>query len=80
MSRVLSHAEIAIRHFRQSPAVTLPPRYPHRLALLNRRVVCDLLGFDEEACVGVRRLAAKRCAEPSVHGGKAKPRCAALVI
>ena len=37
-------------------------------------------GFDEEAYVGVRRLAAKWCAEPSVHGGKARPRGAALVI
>ena len=39
-------------------------------ALLDRRVVCDLLGFDEEVYVAVRRLAAKWCAEPSVHGGK----------
>ena len=37
-------------------------------ALLDRRVVCDLLGFDEETYVAVRRLAAKWCAEPSVHG------------
>lgn len=39
-------------------------------ALLDRRVVCDLLGFDEDTYHAVRRLAAKWCAEPSVHGGK----------
>ena len=39
-------------------------------ALLDRRVVCDLLGFREEIYGAVRRLAAKWCAEPSVHGGK----------
>ena len=52
---------------------------PNR-ALLDRRVVCDLLGFDEETYAGVRRLAAKWCAEPSVHGGKARPRDAQLII
>ena len=46
---------------------------PNR-ALLDRRVVCDLLGVDEEVYVAVRRLAAKWCAEPSVHGGKARPK------
>ncbi len=52
---------------------------PNR-ALLDRRVVCDLLGFDEEVYRGVRRLAAKWCAEPSVHGGKARPKDASLII
>ena len=52
---------------------------PNR-ALLDRRVVCDLLGFDEEVYAAVRRLAAKWCAEPSVHGGKARPKDAKLVI
>ena len=52
---------------------------PNR-ALLDRRVVCNLLGFDEDTYVAVRRLAAKWCAEPSVHGGKARPRGAALVV
>ena len=52
---------------------------PNR-ALLDRRVVCDLLGFDEDTYAGVRRLAAKWCAEPSVHGGKARPRDATLVM
>ena len=42
-------------------------------ALLDRRVVCDLLGFDAATCDAVRRLAAKWCAEPSVHGGKGRP-------
>ena len=52
---------------------------PNR-ALLDRRVVCDLLGFDHATYEGVRRLAAKWCAEPSVHGGKARPRGAKLEI
>ena len=52
---------------------------PNR-ALLDRRVVCDLLGFDEDVYAAVRRLAAKWCAEPSVHGGKARPKEAKLVI
>ena len=45
---------------------------PHRAAL-DRRVVCGLLGFDEDTYRGVRRLSAKWCAEPSVHGGKVHP-------
>ena len=52
---------------------------PNR-ALLDRRVVCDLLGFDESVYEGVRRLAAKWCAEPSVHGGKARPKDAVFVV
>ena len=52
---------------------------PNR-AHLDRRVVCDLLGFDQSVYEGVRRLAAKWCAEPSVHGGKARPHDAKLVI
>ena len=39
----------------------------------------ELLGFDEETYEAVRRLAAKWCAEPSVHGGKARPKSAQLV-
>ncbi|MDE2686350.1 MAG: hypothetical protein OXI16_02460 [Chloroflexota bacterium] len=49
-------------------------------ALLDRRVVCDLLGFGEDVYEGVRLLAAKWCAEPSVHGGKKRPRNATLII
>ena len=52
---------------------------PNR-ALLDRRVICDLLGFDEKTYEGVRRLAAKWCAEPSVHGGKPRPEYAKLLI
>jgi len=49
-------------------------------ALLDRRVICDMLDFDESVYEGVRRLAAKWCAEPSVHGGKARPPGSALVV
>ncbi len=52
---------------------------PNR-ALLDKRVVCDLLGFDDGVYEAVRRLAAKWCAEPSVHGGKTRPKSAKLVI
>ncbi len=47
---------------------------------LDRRVVCDLLGFDEDTYRAVRRLTAKWCAEPSVHGGKIHPKTAGLVV
>ena len=49
-------------------------------ALLDRRVVCDLLGFDDGVYEGVRRLSQKWCAEPSVHGGKKRPRDAKFVM
>ena len=49
-------------------------------ALLDRRVVCDLLGFDEDVYEGVRRLSQKWCAEPSVHGGKKRPSDAQFVM
>ena len=76
----LRTAEAIFNEFRDKE---LKPAYladadPNR-ALLDHRVVCDLLGFDEEVYVAVRRLAAKWCAEPSVHGGKARPGDAALV-
>jgi hypothetical protein len=48
-------------------------------ALLDRRVVCDLLDFDNATYWAVRRLAQKWCAEPSVHGGKAHPKSATYV-
>ena len=51
---------------------------PNR-ALLDRRVICDLLNFDEDTYHAVRRLSAKWCAEPSVHGGKGRPAGAKLV-
>ena len=49
-------------------------------ALLDRRVVCDLLGFDHATYEGVRLLAAKWCAEPSAHGGKARPKGTKVVL
>ena len=52
---------------------------PNR-ALLDRRVICDLLGFDATVYQGVRHLAEKWCAEPSVHGGKARPKGSRLVV
>ena len=52
---------------------------PNR-ALLDRRVICDLLGFGEDIYVAVRRLSAKWCAEPSVHGGKKRPEDTKLVV
>ena len=77
----LGAAEAIFNEFRDKE---LKPAYladadPNR-ALLDRRVVCDLLGFDEDTYAAVRRLAAKWCAEPSVHGGKARPKGAALVM
>ena len=75
--RTLSDEQLATaeRIFDEFRELDLMPAYladadPNR-ALLDRRVVCDLLGFDEEIYKGVRRLAQKWCAEPSVHGGKA---------
>ena len=64
--------------FNELRVVELKPAYvadadPNR-ALLDRRVVCELLGFDKRVYEGVRMLSAKWCAEPSVHGGKARPR------
>ena len=77
----LGRAEAIFNEFRDKE---LKPAYladadPNR-ALLDRRVVCDLLGFDHATYEAVRRLSAKWCAEPSVHGGKARPRGAALVV
>ena len=80
-AKQLRTAEAIFDEFRDKE---LKPAYladadPNR-ALLDRRVVCDLLGFDEEVYGAVRRLAAKWCAEPSVHGGKARPKGARLVV
>ncbi len=77
----LHKAEAIFNEFRDKD---LKPAYlanadPNR-ALLDRRVVCDLLGFDEDTYAAVRRLAAKWCAEPSVHGGKVRPKGTGLVI
>ena len=77
----LLRAELIFDEFREKD---LQPAYladadPNR-ALLDRRVICDLLNFDKETYTAVRRLAAKWCAEPSVHGGKPRPKSAKLVI
>ena len=77
----LLFAETIFEEFRDKE---LEPAYladadPNR-ALLDRRVICDLLGFGEEIYKAVRLLSAKWCAEPSVHGGKKRPESAGLVI
>ena len=66
------------RHWDLMPAY-LADADPNR-ALLDRRVICDLLGFDHDTYRAVRRLSAKWCAEPSVHGAKKRPPDAALVL
>ena len=76
----LSTAKDIFNEFRDKE---LMPAYladadPNR-ALLDRRIICDLLGFDQDTYHAVRRLSAKWCAEPSVHGGKGRPRDAARV-
>ena len=73
-------AEMIFDEFRDKE---LKPAYladadPSR-ALLDRRVICDLLGFGEDIYMAIRRLAEKWCAEPSVHGGKKRPKSAKLV-
>ena len=77
----LTTAEVIFEEFREKefkPAY-LADADPNR-ALLDRYVLCDLLGFDQPVYEGVRRLAAKWCAEPSVHGGKQRPPNATLVV
>ncbi len=83
--RALSDGQLAAAEgiFNDFRELELLPAYladadPNR-ALLDRRVVCELLGLGEEAYRGVRRLAAKWCAEPSVHGGKRRPAGAGYV-
>ena len=77
----LAVAEAIFDDFRE---LELQPAYladadPNR-ALLDRRVICDLLGFDEEIYRLVRRQAESWCFEPSVRGGKARPKDAKLVV
>ena len=76
----LATAETIFNDFRDKE---LQPAYlayadPNR-ASLDRRVVCDLLGFDDGVYQAVRRLSAKWCSEPSVHGGKRRSRGLVLV-
>ena len=77
----LSTAESIFDEFRDKDLMPafLADADPNR-ALLDRRVICDLLGFDDNVYEAVRRLSAKWCAEPSVHGGKKRPRDAKLVM
>ena len=77
----LETAEDIFDEFREKD---LKPAYiadadPNR-ALLDKRVVCALLGFSRETYEAVRRLSAKWCAEPSVHGGKRRPANARLMM
>ena len=78
--RALSDAQLATaeRIFNEFRDKEFKPAYladaDANRALLDRRVVRDLLGFDEATYQAVRRLAQKWCAEPSVHGGKARPK------
>ena len=83
--RALSDAQLATAQaiFDEFRDKELKPAYladadPNR-ALLDRKVICDLLGFDQDTYTAVRRLAAKWCAEPSVHGGKPRPKDATFV-
>ena len=84
--RTLTDAQLATAQaiFEEFRDKDLQPAYladadPNR-ALLDRRVICGLLGFDESVYQGVRRLAAKWCAEPSVHGGKPRPPGSTLAV
>ena len=77
----LSTAESIFDDFRDRDLMPafLADADPNR-ALLDRRVICDLLGFDDSVYEAVRRLSAKWCAEPSVHGGKKRPKGSGVVI
>ena len=77
----LSTAESIFDDFRDKDLMPafLADADPNR-ALLDRRVICDLLGFDDSVYEAVRRLSAKWCAEPSVHGGKKRPKGSGVVI
>ena len=84
--RALTDAQLATAQeiFDEFRELELQPAYladaDANRALLDRRVVCDMLGFDDAVYEGVRMLAAKWCAEPSVHGGKRRPAGARLVV
>ena len=84
--RALTDAQLAEaeRVFDEFRALDLKPAYladadPNR-ALLDRRLTRDVLGMDERTYQAIRRLSAKWCAEPSVHGGKRRPSDAGLVV
>lgn len=68
----ISTAEVIFEEFREEElqAAYLADADPNRA----------LLGFDEDVYQAVRRLTARWCAEPSVHGGKQRPVGAALIM
>ena len=76
--RALSDEQLATAKaiFDEFRALDLKPAYladrDANRELLDRRVVCDMLGFGAEVYEGVRLVAAKWCGEPSVHGGKSR--------
>ena len=76
--RALSDEQLATAKaiFDEFRALDLKPAYladrDANRELLDRRVVCDMLGFGAEVYDGVRLVAAKWCGEPSVHGGKSR--------
>ena len=84
--RALTDAQLATAQeiFDEFRDLELQPAYladaDANRALLDRRVVCDMLGFDDAVYEGVRMLAAKWRSEPSVHGGKRRPAGARLVV
>ena len=84
--RALSDAQLATAQeiFDEFRELELQPAYladaDANRALLDRRVVCDMLGFDAAVYEGVRMLAAKWRSEPSVHGGKRRPAGVRLVV
>ena len=84
--RALTDAQLAMAQeiFDEFRELELQPAYladaDANRALLDRRVVCDMLGFDDAVYEGVRMLAAKWGAEPSVHGGKRRPAWARLAV
>ena len=84
--RALTDAQLATAQeiFDEFRELELQPAYladaDANRALLDRRVVCDMLGFDDAVYEGVRMLAAKWRAEPSVHGGKRRPAGARLAV
>ena len=84
--RALTDAQLATAQeiFDELRELELQPAYladaDANRALLDRRVARDMLGFDDGVYEGVRMLAAKWCAEPSVHGGKRRPAGARLIV
>ena len=77
----LKTAEEAFDIFRQ---LDLQPAYladaDSNRAVLDYLLIREVLCLDQAVYEGVRRLAAKWCAEPSVHGGKARPPGSTLVV